>query len=101
MAFDLGLAMRKKEEFESARWMDFEFRRRARATRLLAEALGLNQAVSAKLIATSKEDEIPQRLAALTSVSVDEVWSEYRKYLTIAHDQLVRERGDPAPYRMA
>ena len=40
MVFDLGKAMRKKEEFESARLMDFDFRQRVRATRLMARALG-------------------------------------------------------------
>ena len=31
MVWDFGKAMRKKEEFESARLIDFEFRQRARA----------------------------------------------------------------------
>lgn len=39
MVWDLGKAMRKKEEFESARLVDFEFRQRVRATRLIAQKL--------------------------------------------------------------
>lgn len=35
MVFDLGRAFRKKDEFESARLMDFEFRQRSRATKNL------------------------------------------------------------------
>ena len=41
MVFDLRGALLKKEEAESARLMDFEFRLRARTMRLLAARIGL------------------------------------------------------------
>jgi hypothetical protein len=67
MAWDLGKAMRKKEEFESARLLDFEFRQRARATRLLARAFGLDEvALVREVVARSdvgkRGDPTPYRL---------------------------------------
>src|SRR5690349_16106879 len=50
MVFDLGKAMRKKEEFESARLADFEFRQRARTFRLMAEKIG-HKADEARIVA--------------------------------------------------
>ncbi len=101
MVFDLGRAMRKKEEFESARLMDFEFRRHARASRLLAQSLGIEPAVAATLVATVSEDAIAQRFAELAGTSADEAEAAFRKFLTIAHTELVAERGDPTPHRLA
>ena len=101
MAFDLELAMRKKEEFESARLMDFEFRRRARATRLLARSLGLEEDGAAALVATMSEDAASERLGLLAGVSAEEAAAEYRRCLAIAHAQLVAERGDPSPHPLA
>lgn len=101
MVFDLGRAMRKKEEFESARLMDFEFRRRARATRALAQRLGFDATIAAELVSALSEDEVLERLAALAGVSADEVRAEYARCVTAAHATLVEERGDPAPHRLA
>ena len=50
MVWDLGLAMRKKEEFESERLMNFEFWQRVRATRLLN-----SEAIIANVLATATQ----------------------------------------------
>lgn len=42
MAFDLRSALLRKQEFESARLDDFEFRLRARTMRLIAARLGVD-----------------------------------------------------------
>ncbi|MGR6330389.1 hypothetical protein ACU5AX_15095 [Sphingomonas sp. XXL09] len=101
MAFDLGQAMRKKEEFESARLMDFEFRRRARATRSLARHFGFDASVAAELVCTLREDGASEHLAALAGVSVEVVRAEYARCAGAAHASLVEEGGDPAPHRLA
>jgi hypothetical protein len=101
VSFDLGLAMRKKEEFESARLMDFEFRLRARAARLLASSLGVDQAAASSLVASVPETELLNRLAQLASASVDLIWPEYQRCVAEARIQLVAERGDPTPRRLA
>ena len=101
MVFDLGRAMRKKEEFESARLMDFEFRRRARATRMLVQSLGLEEAVANELVATQSEEAATARLASLTQTPLDTVQDDYARCIRRAHAALVEERGDPTPYRMA
>jgi hypothetical protein len=101
MAFDLGRAMRKKEEFESARLMDFEFRRRARATRALAESLGLDAAVAAECVATLNEAATLDRLADLAGVPSATVRAAYARCVAAARAQLTAERGDPSPHRLA
>lgn len=100
MVFDLGRAMQKKEEFESARLMDFEFRRRVRTIRLVADALGIEQATAIEIAATTPENEISARIATLAKLTVEEVAREYQKWLAVAHEQLVSERGDPTPHRL-
>ena len=100
MVFDLAKAMRKKEEWESARLLDFEFRRRARATRLTAQALGLDDTQAAQVVATKAEGDIPERLALLAGADAQEVAAAYHRNLATAHTQLVAERGDPTPHRL-
>ena len=100
MVFDLAKAMRKKEEWESARLLDFEFRRRARATRLTAQALGLDDTQAAQVVATTAEADIPDRLASLAGVALQEVAAAYHRNLAAAHAELVSERGDPTPHRL-
>lgn len=101
MAFDLGLAMRKKEEFESSRLMDFEFRLRARATRLLAKSLGLSETAAAGVVAIAPEEETAETFANLAATSVDVIRSEYQRCLAEVRAQLIAERGDPTPHRLA
>ena len=100
MVWDLGKAMRKKEEFESARLMDFEFRQRARATRLLARSLGLDEAALVREIATLDEDGLVDKVADESGQPRSDVAAEYRRCLGLAREQVIAERGDPTPYRL-
>jgi hypothetical protein len=100
MAFDLGKAMRKKEEFESARLMDFEFRQRARATRHLARVFGLDEGDLVSEIATHDEEALLRIVADRAEREMAEVAAEYSKCLALARKELIAERGDPKPYRL-
>lgn len=100
MVFDLGIAMRRKEEFESARLADFDFRCRVRATRLLVAELGLDPVLAAELVAAGDEDAAIARLATLTDRTLAVIEDAYRRCRTQARAALIAEIGDPAPFRM-
>lgn len=100
MVWDLGKAMRKKEEFESARLMDFEFRQRARATRLLARAFGLDETALVREIAERDEDGVIALVVESAGASRDEALAGYRRCLAVARRELIAERGDPTPCRL-
>ncbi|MCL9997887.1 MAG: hypothetical protein NBV68_00755 [Erythrobacter sp.] len=100
MVFDLGKAMRKKEEFESARLMDFDFRQRVRATRLLARALGIDEAALVEEVALRDADGLITLLAGRTGRARGEIEAIYAGCLTEARKQLIIERGDPTPNRL-
>ena len=101
MVFDLGRAMRKKAEHETARLLDFEFRRRVRATPMFLAIHHLDETEAAGLVATLAEDAALARLAERAGLSVEQAAEDYRTCLTTAHAQLVAERGDPTPHRLA
>lgn len=100
MVFDLGRAMRKKEEFESARLMDFDFRQRARATRHLARAFALDEATLVRDIAELDEAALLARVSNQTGRDLAEVAAEYQRCLAVARTELIAERGDPTPHRL-
>lgn len=100
MVWDLGEAMRKKAEFESARLMDFDFRHRVRATRLLARSLGLNEAALVGEIALRNEEVLLDFIAEQSSHSRDDLARVYRHFCGEARQQLIAERGDPTPNRL-
>jgi hypothetical protein len=100
MVWDLGKAMRKKEEFESARLMDFEFRQRARATRLLARTFGMDESALVQEIAVRDEDGILDLVVETTGKDRDEARAEYRRCEAVARKELIAERGNPTPYRL-
>jgi hypothetical protein len=100
MVWDLGKAMRKKEEFESARLMDFDFRQRARATRLLAQTYKLDEDAVVREIAVLPENGVLEFVAASTGRSSEEISTEYARCLSEARKQLIVERGDPTPNRL-
>ena len=100
MVWDLGKAMRKKEEFESARLVDFEFRQRVRATRLIARKLEIDEASLVREIALRSETSLLQLAATQASFSVDDVTKAYELCLNEARQQLIAERGDPTPNRL-
>jgi hypothetical protein len=93
MSFDLGDALRRKSEHETARLDDFAFRLRARTMKLLAERLGRDPAPLIAAITLAEDDAI---LAAEGLPAAD-----YHLALAAAREQLIAEHGDPAPHRLA
>ncbi|MEP9360335.1 hypothetical protein [Sphingomonas sp. KR3-1] len=94
MVFDLRGALLKKAEVESARLDDFEFRLRARTLRLLAPLLGVEAAALVPRIATESDEAI---LATLP----DEARAWFEEARTEGRRQLIEERGDPTPHKLA
>lgn len=101
MTFDLGKAMRRKEEHKSARLEDFAFHRRVRATRMLAAELGYDTVAIARWVAGFAERALIEHLANLTGHPTEQIAAWYHACLTRAHAELVAERGDPTPHRLA
>lgn len=93
MSFDLGDALRRKGEHETARLDDFAFRLRARTMKLLAERLGRDPAPLVAAIALAEDDAI----LAAENLSL----ADYTQALAEAREQLIAEHGDPAPHRLA
>lgn len=100
MVWDLGKAMQKKEEFESARLMDFEFRQRARAMRLLAEELQLDGRELAGRTALAPDEAILADLVRQLGMDRTELAGMHASCRAEARKQLIAERGDPTPYRL-
>ena len=100
MVFDLSAAMRKKEEFETARLMEFEFHQRARAVRLLARQLNLDESCTSAVMVEVSDEQTPERLAKLAHRDISEVRRRYASCLVEARAQLIVELGDPTPYRL-
>jgi hypothetical protein len=100
MVFDLRRALLSKEEKESARLMDFEFRQRARSFRLMAEALGVDSAALVQAIALHDDPAILDGLANDLPKSREELGHLYAKCRAQAYQQLVAELGDPTPHRL-
>jgi hypothetical protein len=99
MVRDLGKAIQKKEEFESAR-ADFEFRQRVRATRLLARSLGVDESSLVKEIAARDEEGVLDLVAVETSRSKDKIAAEFARCLVEVRAQLIAERVDSTPHRL-
>jgi hypothetical protein len=93
MVWDLRGALLKKAEVESARLNDFEFRLRARTMRLLAEKIGLDTATLTTRIAVESDQAI---LAASPELAAD-----FDACRAEARRQLIEERGDPTPHKLA
>ncbi len=100
MVWDLRAALLKKEEFESARLMDFEFRLRARAFRLLAEQYQLPVDQVLEWLALYPDESILERLCAERGLLLSQVQSAYAAATKEARGQLIAERGDPTPHRL-
>lgn len=94
MVFDLRGALLKKAEVESARLDDFECRLRARTMRLLAPLLGVAPGELVGRIAVEPDEAI---LASLPETAL--AWFDQAR--TEARRQLIEERGDPTPHRLA
>lgn len=100
MVWDLGRAMRKKEEFETARLIDFAFRLRARTATLVARELGCD---ADALVAATVERDHDALIAALAEdrgedrAALEALWARLERD---ARRMLVVERGDPTPHRL-
>ena len=100
MVWDLRRALLKKEEFESARLMDFDFRQRARATRALARWLERDESELVQAIALYSEEELLTRLAQETGRDLQTLTHAYLTCCATARRDLIAERGDPTPHRL-
>lgn len=100
MVFDLRRALLSKEEKESSRLMDFEFRQRARSFRLIAEALGLSGDELVRQIALSGDEAILDRLVTERGIARTELGEIYARCRAEAYRELVEELGDPTPHRL-
>jgi hypothetical protein len=100
MVWDLRGALLKKEERESARLMDFEFRLRARTWRLVAEALGDDANEVARLTAQLDDDGIAAQLATHHPDQAAELPALIQRCAAEARQALIAEIGDPSPYRL-
>lgn len=94
MTFDLGDALNRKAEFESARLDDFNFRLRARTMRLLGEALERDPDPLVAAIAVEDDSSIVARLGPGADVA-------FRAAVAQARTELIAELGDPSPHRLA
>lgn len=101
MVWDLRGALLKKQEVESARLLDFEFRLRARTMRLLAEALGLEAEPLVESIALQADDVILSALVRKTTLNPEDLRARWLAAQAEARQALVAERGDPTPHRLA
>lgn len=104
MVWDLRGALLKKQEVESARLAEFEFRLRARTMKLLAPQLdcGIDAADLISQIALHGDAAIIDRIAAqCTTVDPPMLQRLFDASRAQARAQLVDEIGDPAPYRLA
>lgn len=100
MVFDLRRALLSKEEKDSARLMDFEFRQRARSFRLMAAALEIDADALVRTIALHGDPAILDALANDLPKSREELGDLYVKCRADAYRQLVGELGDPTPHRL-
>ena len=100
MVFDLRRALLAKEEKDSARLMDFEFRQRARTFRLLAAALEIDPQTLVREIALYDDPAILDALANDLPMSREDLGHNYTKCRAEAYAQLVGEIGDPTPHRL-
>jgi hypothetical protein len=98
MVFDLRRALLAKEERESARLMDFEFRKRARTLRLLAAKIGRDPEMLAGLTAWGSDEAIHDLLK--TELPDQDIAGLFATARAEAHRQLLAEIGDPTPHRL-
>ena len=100
MVWDLRGALLKKEERESARLADFEFRHRVRTLRLLARALGADEDQTVASIMRHGDEAVLEELRAAHPAKAEALAELHDQCRDEARQQLIRERGNPAPYRL-
>ena len=101
MAWDLRRALLRKEEFESARLTDFEFREMVRGLKRLALSLGQDAGWLLDRLADHGLDAALAALAEMTGYDIAEIEDFYRAARAEARRELITERGDPSPVRLA
>ena len=101
MSWDLRQALLKKQEVESARLMDFEFRLRARAMRRLGADLEIEGGALAGRIALQPDADILADIAAELSLDASDLRARWEEATRLARAELIAERGDPTPHRLA
>lgn len=101
MAWDLRGALLKKQEVETARLVDFEFKLRARTMQRLADTLGMPAAELVREIVLKDDASILDGIAASYGLPRDEVQRRFERCKAKARADLVRELGDPSPHRLA
>ena len=93
MVWDLRGALLKKEERESARLADFEFRHRARTLRLVAQAMALDEAEVASKVATMKPGGLLDWLGEQHEGGPDGLQALLDQCSAEARRQLIKELG--------
>lgn len=97
MTFDLGKALLRKEEYESARLTEFEFAEMVRALKALAVELAVPVEPMLGVLA---ERGLSAALGHLRELAGREVEADYLRCRADARAKLIEERGDPSPVRL-
>jgi hypothetical protein len=100
MVWDIRTALLKKQEVESSRLSDFEFRLRARTMRRLAPLAGASEDDLVAATVLESDEAILKRLSGADVVSPD-VQKLYDRCRAEARRELIEELGDPSPHRLA
>ena len=93
--------MLKKEERDSARLMEFEFRHRARTFQLLAKAVGVERNETAGQIMRMNDSGVLTWLAQATGCDDSALQGAFAQCAVEARRQLIEEVGNPAAHRLA
>jgi hypothetical protein len=101
MVWDLRGALLKKQETETARLVDFEFRLRVRAMRALADALGMEAEPLVRAVVRHGDAPILAELAQRTGLEPGVIAERHAACRAEARAALIREMGDPSPHRLA
>ena len=99
MVLDLGKALLRKEEYESARLTEFEFTEMVRALKALAAE---REVPTEPLLGTLIDRGLDAAVASLVDgeAGLQRAWADYLRLRAIAREQLIAERGDPSPIRL-
>lgn len=97
MTFDLGKALLRKEEHESARLTELEFAEMVRALKALAAELAVPVE---PMLGILVERGLGAVLAQLREFCGQDLEVDYLRCRAKARAKLIEERGDPAPVRL-
>ena len=100
MTWDLRAALLKKQEVESTRLADFDFRLRARTMRRLAAWTGASEADLVKATVLESDEDILRRLSGGGN-ALPELEAAFLRFRAEARRELIEELGDPSPQRLA